>query len=166
MRQRFALLLGMAAVTLALRPAPVAACQNVCVIYGTAGTRGVLMESGAQAWPPRPISNAKLVVRDASPTAIGPETKCGRKGPIVMTTSTDKHGNFRLKGIHPGKYYITYLNSNDGQSFLVEFGSPDATKKRLKLSLFNPGGACWAEDIERNVLIPDWGGIKPVKDDH
>jgi hypothetical protein len=142
------------------------ACTNVCVIYATAGTRGVLMESGALAWPPRPIANAKLVVRDASPTAIGPETNCGRKGPIVLTTSTDKHGNFRLKGIHPGKYYITYLNPNDGQSFLVEFGSSDASRKRLKLSLFSPGGACWAEDIERNVLIPDWGGIKPIKDDH
>jgi hypothetical protein len=166
MRQRLVLLLGMAAISLAVRTAPVAACNNTCVIYRTAGARGVLMESEAEAWPARPIANAKLIVRDASPTAIGPETNCGRKGPIVLTTSTDKHGNFHLKGIHRGKYYITYVNAQHGQSFLVEFGSSEATKQRLELSLFSPGSACWAEDIERNVLIPDWGGIKPVKEDH
>ena len=114
----------------------------------------------------RPIPKAKLVVRDASPSAIGPDTFCARKGPTVLTTSTDRHGNFHLKGIRPGKYYVTYIDPKDGQSFLVEFGRSDDANKRLDLSLFRPGGVCYAEDIERNVTIPDWGGIKPVKDDH
>lgn len=126
------------------------------------------MDNGDQDQKGRrsPIPNAKLVVRDASPSANGPKTFCARKGPILLTTSTDKHGNFHLKGLHPGKYYITYIHPEDGQSFLVEIGRSDAANKRLELSLFSPGGACYAEDIERNVTIPDWGGIKPVKDDH
>ncbi len=83
----------------------------------------------------------------------------------MLTTSTDKHGDFHLKGIHAGKYYITYIHLKDGQSFLVEIGGSDSSKK-LELSLFLPGSECYAEDIERNVLIPDWGGIKPIKNEH
>ena len=166
MHSRIVLFLATIALSLVVCSAPTRGCQMSCEIYGSSGTRGVLFDNGDDQGKQRPIPNAKLIVRDASPSAKGPQAFCGRKGPIVLTTSTDKHGNFNLKGIHPGTYYITYMDTKDGQSFLVQIGRSDAANKRLELSLFIPGGLCYAEDIERNVTIPDWGGIKPVKEGH
>src|SRR5579864_3076572 len=97
MRSRVVMLAGTIAVVLAVNATPARGCQMTCVIYGSSGTRGVLMDNGDEQGKRRPIANAKLVVRDASPSAEGPQAFCGRKGPIVLTTSTDKHGNFKLK---------------------------------------------------------------------
>ncbi len=163
MRSRLAFVLGMIGLSLTMFSAPARSCQVVCVIYGTSSTRGVLIDNGDHGWPSLPIAKAKIVVRDASPFATGPEVYCARKGPVVLTTSTDKHGNFNLKGIHPGKYFITYMDAQKGQSFLVEIGPSEGSNKRLRLSLFSPGGECYAVDVERNVTIPDWGGLSPSK---
>jgi hypothetical protein len=161
-------MLATAALVLAASAAPTHACSMACVIYGGYGTRGVLLDKDDGEGNQRPIANAKLLVRDASPSADGPEVYCGRKGRIVLQTSTDKYGNFRLKGLHPGKYFVTYMNPEYGQSFLVEIhrSNPFKPFKRFDLPMFNGDGGCYAVDIERNVTIPDWGGIKPIKDDH
>jgi hypothetical protein len=166
MRRRLALLIAIIAVTLSALPRSIHACQMSCILYGTSSTRGLLTRRSDEDGAFRPIANAKLVIRDASATANGPEAFCGRKGPIMLTTSTDKRGNFRFKGLRKGTYYVTYMDPKDGQSFWVELGRSDATKKRLELPLNDSGGVCYVVDIERNVTIPDVWGVKPVKDDH
>ena len=164
MHSRLAMLLAMIALT--AFPTSIRACQMMCIVYGTSGTRGVLTRRSDEDGASRRIANAKLVIRDASATANGPEAFCGRKGPIMLTTSTDKHGNFRFKGLRKGKYYVTYMDPKDGHSFVVELGGSDTTNKRLELTLNESGGVCYVVDIERNVTIPDIWGVKPIKDDH
>lgn len=168
MHSRLPILLVTIAFLLLVHPPPTRACQMVCVVYSVSSTRGVLMNHGDGQGERHPIPTARLIVRDASASANGPEVYCARKGPIVLETSTDKRGDFHLKGLHPGKYFVTYMNAENGQSFLVEIhrSNPFKLLKRFNLPMFDGDGQCYAVDIERNVTIPDWGGIRPVKEDH
>ena len=130
------------------------ACGERCLLYELSSTRGVLLNADE-----KPIPNAKLIVRDASSSANGPAMYCARRGPILLKTATDRQGNFQLKGLHDGTYFITYMDSKDGESFLVELKGSNSPK-RFHLNLFNDSGVCYVVDVEREVVKPPgWGDV-------
>jgi hypothetical protein len=70
-----------------------------------------------------------------------------------LKTATDGHGNFHLKGLHRGRYFITYMDPKEGESFLVELKGSDSSKQ-FRLTLFNEIGVCYVVDVERQGVKP------------
>lgn len=136
---------------------PAKACQESCVTIEVSGIRGTLVDREG-----RPIAGAKLIVRDAALTARGPEAWClTRRGPIVKKTKTDKRGNFDLKGLRPGEYWVTYMDRENGESFLLDVKEV-SSRNRFELMVDSYGGFCYLVDVERIATKPP-GWPLPVK---
>lgn len=130
------------------------ACGERCRMFELSSAHGVLLNVDD-----KPVANAKLIIRDASPSANGPKMYCARRGPIVLKTKTDGNGNFQLKGLRSGTYFITYMDAKEGESFLVKFKRSNS-RKQFHLTLFNEMGVCYVVDVERQVVKPSgWGDV-------
>jgi len=154
-RSRWPLILAIQIFAILTHPGAAYACGERCRMFELSSTRGILLNADD-----KPILNAKLIIRDASPSANGPAMYCARRGPVVLRTSTDGYGNFHLKGLHSGIYFITYMDPKEGESFLVELKGSNSSK-RFRLSLFDDNGVCYVVDVEREVVKPPgWGDVR------
>jgi hypothetical protein len=151
---RYPLILAASIVALVAPLRAAQACGEICRMFELSSKSGVLLDADE-----KPIANAKLIVRDASTSVSGPKMYCARRGPIVLKTGTDRNGNFLLKGLRSGTYFITYMDPKQGESFLVELKGSDSSK-RFHLTLFNETGVCYVVDVERQaVKPPGWGDV-------
>jgi hypothetical protein len=151
---------GVVSFVLFLAVIPMFACQETCVWFEVSGTNFILQRFNPETRANSPVANAQMIVRDASPNARGQDAICARRGDIVRRIQTDSDGNFDLKGIHAGRYWITYIHPEDGQSFLVSIAGKQ-NKKRTELVTNNLNGACYVIDVEKNVTRP-FGWAIPV----
>lgn len=137
---------------------PVRACQNECVVVQISAGRVLLHDQDEKA-----ISGARIIVRSANPEAHGRRAFCStRLGPIVKKLRTDRQGSFDLKGLKQGMHWVTYVDRENGESFLIEVQGFHKEVPVLAINHF--GGRCYLVDVERNVTKPPgWG--KPVSDD-
>ena len=121
-------------------------CQMRCDIYEVSSTRGILVDLDNL-----PIKGARLIVREASPKAHGPEAICRtRFGHVVLKTKTNKKGYFDLQGLEVGLYWVTYMDPKEGESFLVQVTSLEGDR-RFELGVNHwSGSLCYAVDVERN----------------
>jgi hypothetical protein len=139
-----------------LMPAVGYGCQVSCVEYGFRTATAVLLSEEGQ-----PLIRAHVLVRAASKDGTGPSAICGtKKGHVVAELTTDNLGQFELKGLREGQYWVTYLDDKDGESFLISIEGQEHVK-RLKLGLNSLSGRCYLVDIERNVSKPP--GATPVE---
>jgi hypothetical protein len=151
---RWPLILAIPLVALLAPVGTARACGERCRMFELSSTRGVLLTADE-----KPIPNARLIVRDASPSAKGPAMYCARRGQVVLKTATDGHGNFQLKGLHSGIYFVTYMDPKEGESFLVKLNSSNSPKQ-FRLTLFDNIGVCYVGDVEREVVKPaGWGDV-------
>lgn len=139
---------------------PASPCQMRCDIYEVSSTRGILVDLDDL-----PIKGARLIVREASPKAHGPEAICRtRFGHVVLKTKTNKKGYFDLQGLEVGLYWVTYMDPKEGESFLVQVTSLEGDR-RFELGVNHwSGSLCYAVDVERNETKPP-GATKPVDKD-
>jgi hypothetical protein len=135
---------------LAFSPQSAFSCGNRFRIYEVSTTRGALVDLDD-----RPIPNARLVIRDASLNASGPESCCGaRRGPVVKRIKTDKRGFFDLRGLKIGTYWVTYMDPKEGESFIVDVKELNKGE-RFELGINHwIGSLCMTVDIERNATKP------------
>jgi hypothetical protein len=136
---------------------PVFACQVTCVSLATSAKQVLFEDRDGKA-----LSNAEVIIRDASKTADGPECFCGRFGPMISHTRTDEHGRLDIGELHPGEYWITYMSQEDGESFYVSIEKGQRPKSPLQLQLDHFGGRRYLVDVERNETKPNTGWPKPL----
>jgi hypothetical protein len=109
-----------------------------------------------------PKVNAKIVIREASAAAKGPETVGGaRKGRVVIRLKTGMRGEFIFPRLAPGRYWLTFVHPQDGESFYLEVTEGEGSEAMV-FRVGNFGGRCYLVDIERNVTKPP-GWPLPVK---
>jgi hypothetical protein len=136
---------------------PVFSCQVTCVSLATTAKQALFEDRDG-----RPLSNAEVIIRDASKTAEGPECFCGRFGPMISHVWTDGRGRLDLSGLQPGQYWITYMNPQDGESFYVSIEKGKKPQSPLELQIDHFGGRCYLIDVERNETKPNTGWPKPL----
>jgi hypothetical protein len=147
---RFQLLLAAIPIFLGTTAA-VRSCQVTCVEYDLSGRPILLLDAGGH-----PLAKAKLVLRDASPSATGPTILCAKKGQVVRRIKSDRTGHINLKRVKPGRYWLTYMDKNHGQSFLIDINSTipsDSEEAELAVARFD-SNQCYLIDIERNTTFP------------
>jgi len=128
-------------------------CQNECVIIATTKRSAVLEDADGN-----PLSKASITIRDAS---SGQDCRCGKFGPIVKRLRTDKRGHFELNELRAGDYWVTYRDSENGESFYIRIENGKASRDFLELELDHFGGSCFLVDVERNATKPPSGWPKP-----
>jgi hypothetical protein len=145
-------MVGFMAVALAFST-PLFACQESCLIIETSNRSAVLEDFEGKA-----LSHAEVIVRDA---ANGPSCRCGRFGPVVKRLRTDGGGHFKLNGLHPRDYWVTYMNRENGESFYIRLQEGRSSRGPLELQVDHFGGLCYLVDVERNATKPPTGWPKP-----
>jgi len=157
------------AVFLLAWPSLVTACQETpCILFEASGIYATLKDLYG-----KPVQGATLLIRDASPEARGPMTICSffegtaerimRRGPIAKRLGTDRDGDFDLRGLRPGYYWVTYMQKDQGESFLLQLTD---SKGRSRFNLVVGGyireNRCYTIDIERNETKPPGWRQVPV----
>ena len=99
----------------------------------------------------KPLSNAQWIVGDA---ANGSKSICGKFGKVVMRLRTDVQGNFKLNRLPPGEYWVTYVDPQDGESFLIRLDKGRRSSGRLELQIDQLKGLRYLVDIERYATKP------------
>src|SRR5262249_16238195 len=132
-------------------------CQVECVEIVTSAKRAVLSDFDG-----KPIGKANVVIRDASRGVHG---ACGNFGDVVTTVTTNSNGRFQLSSLNTGIYWITYIDSKDGESFLVRIDPAAKSKHPLELSVDQLNGLCYLIDVERNKAKTANGLPKPIERD-
>jgi len=136
---------------------PLFACQETCVILATSARKALIEDSDG-----KPLAHVEVIIRDASKEADGPECTCGRFGPIVSHVWTDGRGRLNLEELHPGQYWITFMNQQDGESFYVSIEKGERSRVPLELQIDHLGGRCYLFDVERNETKPNTRWPKPL----
>ncbi len=109
----------------------------------------------------KPLRNAEVIVRDAS---NGEKCFGGRFGSIIGHFKTDKSGRLNLQRLKAGDYWITYMDPQKGESFLVSVGDARGPKEPLELQLDHFMNVCYLVDVERNATKPPTGWPKPRRE--
>jgi hypothetical protein len=138
-------------------PSLMFACQATCVMLATSAKHALLEDRDGN-----PLSNAEVIVRDASKNADGSECFCGRFGPMISHLWTDVRGRLDLRELRPGEYWITYMNQQDGESFYVSIEKGKKPRSPLELRIDQLDGRCYLIDVERNETKPNTGWPKPL----
>jgi len=127
--------------------------SSICVVITTKKKVGILEDSES-----KPLSKAQWIVGDA---ANGSKSICGKFGKVVMRLRTDVQGNFKLNRLPPGEYWVTYVDPQDGESFLIRLDKGRRSGGRLELQIDQRKGLCYLVDIERNATKPPTTWPKP-----
>jgi len=127
-------------------PVPSFACQNSCAIIETNRTVAVFEGLDGKA-----LTNADVIIRDAT---AGTECRCGKFGKVVKRLRSDKKGRFKLRGLRPGDYWVTYMDQGNGESFYVRFEHGKSSPDPLELAIDRFGSQCYLVDVERNIAKP------------
>lgn len=156
MKDLGALGVGLAAFVI-LSIASAHACQESC--------RWVQMKAGPITVADRgghPVPNAHLIIREAEKQGQpGQRMFCGKAiGQVVHTLTTNRKGQFTLKGRSGAFYWVSYDDAKAGESFLVEIREKPETDLR-ELRLQSWGGLCYLVDIEHNATRPS-GWKNPI----
>jgi hypothetical protein len=134
---------------LLVSPGALSACQETCIVFEAKRLKGTLKDAEKN-----PISAAKLIVREAR-NGDDVQVPCGKKGKIVATIQTGRNGKFDVGALPAGSYWITFMDSDNGESFLVEITRQGG--KNLLLHVNRLSGRCYAVDIERmQTKSPGW----------
>jgi hypothetical protein len=77
-------------------------------------------------------------------------------GDVVRRGRTDRAGYFSLAGLGGQRYWLTYDDLTNGESFFLarEQKAEKRDKSPLELKLNNFNGVCYLFDLEHNMTKP------------
>ena len=122
------------------------ACQVTVFEYPLAKKIVLLDAYGA------PLKGASIVVREAfGQIELG--TYWGFPiGKIVRRGMTDQSGNLSLRGLQGEKFWVTYDDPKDGETFFLVRHQKLSNSVQLNINRW--GGLCYLFDIEHNRTKP------------
>jgi hypothetical protein len=130
------------------------ACQETTLEYPLA-KRIVLLDGDG-----KPLKGVSIVVREAfGETDLG--TVWGAPiGKIVRRGITDQHGDLSLKGLQGEKFWVTYDDPKDGETFFLV--RQQKLSNSVQLNVNQLSGRCYLFDIEHNRTKPP-GWHQPIE---
>ena len=107
------------------------------------------------------MPHADLIIRMAYAPDHGSKVYCGKAiGDVIRKEATGANGHFKMTGLADGFYWVTYDDTNAGESFLIELVRNRKIGVR-KLKLTTLGGLCHLVDLEHNTTRPP-SDVRPI----